>query len=116
MGYAAGSAITTGGSNTIIGRGAGGSITTESNNTLIGYFADISAPGASNELNIDGVITGTNTGEKNITLPGTGAIAVHSGTAAQRPASPVNGQIRYNTDANVLEAYINGTWKTITAV
>ena len=46
---------------------------------------------------------------------GTGAIYLPSGTTAQRPSSPVNGLIRYNTDANVagIEGYINGSWLVV---
>lgn len=37
----------------------------------------------------------------------TGATTIPRGTTAQRPGSPVNGMIRYNTDLNKLETYIN---------
>ena len=40
----------------------------------------------------------------------TGAVRTSSGTVAQRPASPANGMIRYNTSYNALEAYSNGAW------
>jgi len=33
--------------------------------------------------------------------------------ASQRPASPVNGHIRYNTSNNQLEAYQNSAWRNI---
>jgi len=33
-----------------------------------------------------------------------------SGTTAERPGSPVNGMIRYNTTLNKVEAYQNGEW------
>ena len=41
------------------------------------------------------------------TLNSTGSLAVPSGTTAQRPASPVNGMLRYNTTIPQLEIYIN---------
>jgi hypothetical protein len=44
---------------------------------------------------------------QNITLNSTGSITVPSGTTAQRPASPVNGMLRYNTTIPRLEIYIN---------
>jgi hypothetical protein len=44
---------------------------------------------------------------------GTSAMNVPSGTTAQRPSSPANGAIRYNTSTNALEAYINGVWITV---
>ena len=43
----------------------------------------------------------------------TTALIVPSGTTAQRPASPVNGMIRYNTTSNSLEGYLLGGWTTV---
>lgn len=43
----------------------------------------------------------------------TGEIRVPSGDTSQRPSSPGNGSIRYNTDSNSLEGYINGSWSNI---
>jgi len=34
-----------------------------------------------------------------------------SGTTAQRPSSPVNGMVRYNSDTNRNEFYENGVWE-----
>ncbi len=48
--------------------------------------------------------------DQNVTMNGTGAIIVPVGTTAQRPGSPVNGMIRYNTTIPQLECYINSTW------
>ena len=39
-----------------------------------------------------------------------GAVAIPSGTTAQRPASPVNATLRYNTDLSKLELYFSGAW------
>jgi len=44
------------------------------------------------------------------------AITVPTGTTGERPTTPENGQIRYNTSDNVLEMYVNGAWKTIARV
>lgn len=58
-------------------------------------------------------------GTANITLSvvdkdsGTGSATLPAGTTAQRSASPVNGQIRYNTDTNEFEGYQNGSWAGI---
>lgn len=41
-----------------------------------------------------------------------GAVAIPSGTTAQRPNNLVNGMIRYNSTSNVCETYINNTWIT----
>jgi hypothetical protein len=44
-------------------------------------------------------------GETTAKIPG--------GATTLRPSASSNGQIRYNTTTNVLEAYINGTWSSI---
>jgi len=41
---------------------------------------------------------------------GTGADVLPSGTTAQRPASPTDGMIRYNSQLNQLESYVDGSW------
>lgn len=40
----------------------------------------------------------------------TGAAALPSGTVAQRPATPSNGQIRYNSEYSQFEGYKAGAW------
>ena len=47
-----------------------------------------------------------------ITLSGTGAIKVQSGTTAQRP-TPVDGMIRFNSDTPAFEGYKLGAWSAI---
>ena len=44
-------------------------------------------------------------GETTAKLPG--------GSTTLRPGSSSNGQIRYNTTDNVLEAYVNGAWASL---
>jgi hypothetical protein len=44
----------------------------------------------------------------------TGYFALPSGTTAQRPASPVNGMVRYNTSNSEYEVYQAGNWKAMT--
>lgn len=54
---------------------------------------------------------------KNTIINDTGFLQLPSGTTAQRPASPANGMMRYNTTLNVVEMY-NGatsTWNTVAA-
>lgn len=51
-----------------------------------------------------------------VTFLGTGATTFPTGTTAQRPGSPVNGMIRYNSDLVSLDCYVNGGWATIPAV
>ena len=61
-------------------------------------------------LLVSPTITGNLTVTGNGTFQGTGFVLVSKGTTAQRPASPVAGQIRYNTDNNQFEGYANGVW------
>lgn len=49
----------------------------------------------------------------NAVLPGTASVTVPAGTTAQRPASPSNGDIRYNTDTTRFEVYADNSWETI---
>lgn len=51
---------------------------------------------------------------QNPTLNSTGSITIPSGTTAQRPATPANGMLRYNTTISNMEIYINGSWVTLT--
>lgn len=45
---------------------------------------------------------------------GTAAVTVPTGTTAERPGSPINGMVRYNSDTSRLEAYANNTWQDLT--
>lgn len=40
-------------------------------------------------------------------------VLVPKGTEAQRPTSPVNGHLRYNTDDEQFEAYQDGAWREL---
>ena len=44
---------------------------------------------------------------------GRGGIQVSVGTTDDRPSTPLNGTIRYNTDINDLEVYTNNNWETL---
>ncbi|MEM5878593.1 MAG: hypothetical protein QXF12_06990, partial [Candidatus Aenigmatarchaeota archaeon] len=50
-----------------------------------------------------------------ITINNTGSIVVPKGTTAQRPATPVAGMFRYNTNTNSLEYYNGTSWTTVFA-
>lgn len=70
-----------------------------------------------NTINTGYVVTGDLTGNLAFSvfdnLPNvstSGSIIIPIGTAAQRPSSPVNGMIRYNTSVPCLEGYANNTW------
>ena len=49
----------------------------------------------------------------NPTLPGTGYFYPPSGTTAQRPGSPMDGMVRYNTTLNALEVYESSAWDSL---
>ena len=38
---------------------------------------------------------------------------IPKGTTSQRPVSPVNGMVRYNTTTNQLEAYQVNVWRSV---
>ena len=46
----------------------------------------------------------------NPVFTGTGFMLIPKGTTAERPVSPVNGEIRYNTDTSQFEGYQGGAW------
>jgi hypothetical protein len=46
----------------------------------------------------------------NPVFTGTGFMLIPKGTTAQRPVSPVDGEMRYNTDTNQFEGYQGGAW------
>jgi len=46
-----------------------------------------------------------------IVLDTTYALRVPTGSTSQRPEFPENGQIRYNTDLNEFEVYVNNSWE-----
>lgn len=45
-----------------------------------------------------------------LSLTGTGAAKLNVGTTAQRPVTPVNGDIRYNSDTAKYEGYSGSAW------
>ena len=62
-----------------------------------------------NTQNIDGTPTFTG----NVTFSSTGFIAIPAGTVAERPASPTQGEIRFNTDYGQFEGYYGTDWSAI---
>src|SRR5210317_277440 len=47
-------------------------------------------------------------------VSGTEGFTLPSGTTAERPSSPTNGEIRYNTSTRALEVYASGAWTAVT--
>ena len=61
---------------------------------------------SSQNITMPGNITTTG----NITMNGTSALSIPQGTTAQRPNTPVNGMIRYNTTLDYIEWYNSSGW------
>jgi hypothetical protein len=105
---------TTGDNNVALGNSAGDSLTSGSNNIIIGANVDVASATGDDQLNIgDSIIGDMATGD--ITVSGTAALTLPSGTDAQQPGTPANGMIRYNTDNDKFEAYENGAWTDMIA-
>ena len=51
----------------------------------------------------------------NPVLPGISSTTLPAGATGDRPASPTNGMIRYNTTIALFEGYINGAWSSLAA-
>ena len=48
-----------------------------------------------------------------VKINSTNVMLVPKGTTAQRPASPNNGHVRYNTTTEQFEAYQNSAWRSM---
>ncbi len=55
-------------------------------------------------------ITGTLSATGDGTFSGTGQVKLPAGTTAQRSGSPTDGMLRYNTDLDSFEGYVDGIW------
>jgi hypothetical protein len=62
-----------------------------------------------------GTLTGL-TVSGDVTMNATSAVKVPVGTTAQRPASPVNGMLRFNTTLNYMEEYRSNQWVAISNI
>lgn len=70
--------------------------------------------GTENQINVtDTIYDSTISIANNPTIPGTSHILIPRGTTAQRPASPIPGMIRYDTDLENLQEYEDGDWQNI---
>ena len=66
---------------------------------------------ASTNLGLASLAGATFTGD--VVLSSTGSLSLPPGTTAQRPGSPSNGMIRYNTTLSQFEGYKAGAWGAI---
>jgi hypothetical protein len=88
--------------------------------TAIGDATTLVVGTAPNESKVEVTGTGSSTDTVDIDINGSqvaqiGAqyILVPSGSTANRPATPSNGYLRYNTDNAAFEGYVNGAWSGI---
>jgi hypothetical protein len=67
------------------------------------------------QSDVENINVTTLTGVESLKFDTTGdeEFGLPAGTTAQRPASPSNGYMRYNTTEESVEAYINGQWVTV---
>lgn len=80
---------------------------TISGGTINGTPIGGTTPAAGDFTTVAGT-TATFTGDG--TFSGTGQVKLPAGTTAQRSGSPVDGMIRYNTDLDSFEGYVDGAW------
>jgi hypothetical protein len=92
-----------------------------------GQLGTIASQNANNVAITGGTINGTTLGATtradgkfttlaangNVSFTATGFLLIPSGTTAERPVSPANGYIRYNTSLNQFEGYANGVWGSL---
>ena len=69
--------------------------------------------GSSNTANLGLALLAGATFTGEVIFNSTGSIQLPAGTTAQRPGSPTNGDIRYNSTDHEVEAYKNGNWLNV---
>lgn len=93
-----------------------GDTTLKIRNAANSAYINVSAVGGAETANFglalaaSPTFTGTATFGGNILMSGTGTIDIPVGTTAQRPGSPNNGMIRYNTTLTRYEGYSGAAW------
>lgn len=93
-----------------------GDTTFKIRNAANNAYINVSAVGGAETANFglalaaSPTFTGTATFGGNILMSGTGTIDIPVGTTAQRPGSPNNGMIRYNTTLTRYEGYSGSAW------
>lgn len=96
-----------------------GDTTFKIRNAANSAYINISAVGGAETANFglalaaSPTFTGTATFGGNILMSGTGTIDLPVGTTAQRPGSPNNGMIRYNSTLSRYEGYSGSAWSQI---
>ena len=96
-----------------------GDTTFKIRNAANSAYINISAVGGAETANFGLALaaspsfTGTATFAGNILMSGTGTLDLPVGTTAQRPGSPNNGMIRYNSTLTRYEGYSGSAWSQI---
>ena len=96
-----------------------GDTTLKIRNAANSAYINVSAVGGAETANFglalaaSPTFTGTATFGGNILMSGTGTIDIPVGTTAQRPGSPNNGMIRYNTTLTRYEGYSGSAWGSL---
>lgn len=76
----------------------------------------VTIAGTANEIDVAAGNTSPVIGlADNPVLPGAASTTLPTGATGDRPASPVNGMLRYNSTIGLFEGYINGTWSSLAA-
>ena len=96
-----------------------GDSTLKIRNAANSAYVNVSAVGGIGTANLglalaaSPTFTGTATFGGNILMSGTGTLDLPVGTTAQRPGSPNNGMIRYNTTLTRYEGYSGSAWGSL---
>jgi len=105
--------VTSGYDTSIDATDVGLEFTAESNSRGFAFNTGAS-PTEKVRITTDGKVgIGTTSPSVSLEIDGTDAVKVPAGTTAQRPASPVNGQQRYNSTLGAMETYVQGAWQVI---
>ena len=77
------------------------------------FKLDVAGPLEADSINATGNVAagGTLTAGGLVTFNATSAVKIPAGTTAERPATPVQGQLRYNTELDTAEVYSGTEWK-----
>ena len=76
-------------------------------------YTNVSAVGGIGTANLGLALAASPTFTGDVVINSTSALQLPSGTTAQRPTSPTNGDIRYNSTISEFEGYANSAWTSI---
>ena len=76
-------------------------------------YTNVSAVGGIGTANLGLALAASPTFTGDVVINSTSALQLPSGTTAQRPTSPTNGDIRYNSTTGQVEARVGGAWASL---